>query len=252
MDNGTIVLEILRNLSDDDAYTLIDVFENHNDDEECIKEFNKVIDKIQNVVNKLDSNFLTNFKDKEELAYFTYYMVMDYHSNDLTQEKIDKSLDFFRKNKMSESTNKYIKAFRESCRKLEETPTAEYEYNFYDEPYENGTQTYDISTDIVNRITSIIKQLNIIGKKSTYEDDDGSTWKNHFNLDAIHIARQCSDLLSELLNSYELSSPKLRNVNYVNRKENEPIRWNRDKNDRLDSKFLRSNKILPYSTRDKK
>lgn len=148
--------------------------------------------------------------------------------------------------------NKYVLAFREAVEKLEEAPTAEYEDDFYDEPYKSGTEDYEIDMDIANKITDIIKQLNIIGKNNKYLDQEGIKWKNHFNRDAIQIARQCSDLLSELLNSYDLPSPELKDMHYVGRRKDEPIRWNREKYDRLDSKFLRSNKILPYSTRDKK
>lgn len=155
MDNGTIVLEILRNLSNDDVYTLIDVFENHNDDEECMKEFNKVVNKIQNTVNKLDSNFLTNFKDKRELAYFMYDMAMDYHSNDLTQEKIDKKLDFFRKNKMNESTNKYVLAFREAVEKLEEKQ--DFSNSHWDEiPPEKHTEK---QLNAINEFDNLVKQV---------------------------------------------------------------------------------------------
>ena len=169
MDNGTIVLEILRNLSGDDIYTLIDVFENHNDDEECMKKFNDVINKIQNTVNKLDSNFLTNFKNKEMLAYFVYNVAMDYHSNDLTQEKINKHLDFFRKNKMSESTNKYVLAFRESCRKLEE-----------DDGNPSVTQVIDYDMD--NEEVDYNEDL-----KPIIEDLDNIEWK------IIHLQKKYPD-----------------------------------------------------------
>lgn len=167
MDNGTIVLEILRNLSDDDVYDLIDVFENHNDDEECMKRFNKVVNKIQNVVNKLDSNFLTNFKDKHELAYFMYDMAMDYHSNDLTQEKIDEKLDFFRKNKISESTNKYIKIFREAIEKLEEAPINSISKDNY--------RIKNINQELA--INKAIDRISNVFTETSTRLNDGSEWK---------------------------------------------------------------------------
>ena len=198
MDNGTIVLEILRNLSDDDIYTLIDVFENHNDDEECMKKFNDVVNKIQNAVNKLDSNFLTNFKNKETLAYFMYDVAMDYHSNDLTQEKINKDLDFFRKNKMSESTNKYVLAFREACEKLEE-----------DDGNPSVTQVidYDVDNEEVDYWNSGLKEISDTLMKVKHDLAD-ITWNKYKHNKKLNKALdKLEDLIYYLFNEFADKSP---------------------------------------------
>lgn len=67
---------------------------------------------------------------------------------------------------VDESTNKYIKAFRESCRKLEEVSVgkeltfskADGDYGAYYDSYTNETVIYKITKDVLQRVPGKLNQ----------------------------------------------------------------------------------------------
>lgn len=100
-----------------------------------------------------------------------------------------------------ESTNKYVKAFRESCRKLEEAPIGYIPGDEYrnDEKYE-----YTINDTAVSNLKKACEDLYKVSQIQLFKNNSSAIGMNDLNRDAMQTAMRCIDILNEFFEAYDI------------------------------------------------